>query len=144
MATACGGAALLRAPSKSKALAPAPWLENVDQKRAGPQDVTGERAGVAGSAQRCAQIGPRARPAEVESEAAEDNVVGGARWIVHELGERYWACGGGPWGGLAGWHDEPSAVGRESAKRRCERGPGVVGDPCGLVPAGTAVTSLWP
>jgi len=23
-------------------------------------------------------------------------------------------------------------------------GPGTVGDPCGLVPAGTAVTSLWP
>jgi hypothetical protein len=106
--------------------------------------MAGERAGIAGSAQRGAQIVPRAGAAEVEAEAAEENVVGIARRSAHELRQRHRACGGGPGGGLTGGHHEPSAAGIGAAERPAERGPGAVGDPCGLVPAGTAVTSLWP
>jgi hypothetical protein len=52
--------------------------------------------------QRGAQFVPRARAAQVEAEAAEENVVGIAQSSAHELRPEHWACGGRPGSGARG------------------------------------------
>jgi hypothetical protein len=58
--------------------------------------VAGEYAGIAGAAQREAQVASRTCTAQVEAEAAKKNVVGVGRRSVDELMKRHRACRGGP------------------------------------------------